>query len=111
MQRKEQGTLSSLEKKMKASNHLSNVLVIFIDDKDVHVQLWEGKEKLESKVGNSAESKQTEANQVINMIRRFFQVSRNIECSPKELAEDLASKAKLFKSIAKRELLNELESV
>ena len=94
---------------MKASNHLSNVLVIFIDNEAIHFNCGKAKEKLESKISKGVVSKQTEANKVINTLRRFFQVSRSVECSPQELAEDLASKAKLFKSIAKRGLLHELE--
>ena len=109
VQRKDKGALAALEAKMSESNHLSNVLIIFIDKEEMVIQLWRGKQKLESKLGKNAQTKETEVNRVVTTIRRFFQVSRNIECSPQQLAEDLASKALLFKSIAERELWSELK--
>ena len=88
VQRKDKGALAILETKMSMSNHLSNVLIIFIDKEEMVIQLWKGKQKLESKLGKNAQTQESEVNRVVTTIRRFFQVSRNIECSPQQLAEE-----------------------
>jgi len=84
------------------NNRFHNVLVVFPDGDETTLELWQGKEPLAGKLrkGNRFEG----AAEVVNLLSRFFIVSKAKVRNPAELAQELAYRARYLRRLALKEL-------
>lgn len=87
-------------------NCFHNVLVIYPDGDEATLELWQGTRPLRGKLTKSGAQFHGEG-EVVNLLSRFFVVSKSEIQGPKELARELARRARYLHMIALGELLRE----
>jgi hypothetical protein len=87
-------------------NCFHNVLVIYPDGDQATLELWQGTRPLRGKLTKSGAQFHGEGD-VVNLLSRFFVVSKSEIQSPKELARELARRARYLRMIALGELERE----
>jgi hypothetical protein len=96
-----------LRKYLEINNRFHNVLVVFPDGNETTLELWQGREPLAGKLrkGKGFEG----AAEVVNLLSRFFVVSKAKVRNPSELAQELAYRARYLRRLALKELETETE--
>jgi type I restriction-modification system DNA methylase subunit len=87
-------------------NRFHNVLVIYPNGNHAILELWQGKRKLEGKLTKQGATFEGEG-QVVNLLSRFFVVSKAKVRNPAELAKELAFRARFLRNLAVRQLKTE----
>jgi Type ISP C-terminal specificity domain len=97
----------TLRSYLEKNNRFHNVLVVFPDGDETTLELWQGKEPL---AGKLRKDKGFEgAAEVVNLLSRFFRVSKARVRNPTELAQELAYRARYLRRLALKELEPEEE--
>ena len=91
-----------LHKHLKANNRFHNVLVVYPDHEQASLELWQGGQQLTGKLRKNHGYK--DAADVVNLLSRFFVVSRAKVRRPVELAMELAYRARYLRQLAVRQL-------
>ncbi|MEI7671444.1 MAG: hypothetical protein WCK00_04970, partial [Deltaproteobacteria bacterium] len=92
----------TLRNYLEKNNRFHNVLVVFPDGDETTLELWQGKEPL---AGKLRKDKGFEgAAEVVNLLSRFFIVSKAKVRNPTELAQELAYRARYLRRLALKEL-------
>lgn len=91
---------------LRAHNSFHNVLVVYPDGDEATLELWQGKRQLTEKLTKAGAQFRGEG-AVVNLLSRFFVVSKSENSKPEDLARDLAHRAKYLKLIALGELRRE----
>lgn len=102
----EKNQAEKLRRTLEEHNSFHNVLVIYPDRNEANLELWQGKSLLRGKLIKAGAQFKGEGS-VVNLLSRFFVVSKNEISSPIELARDLAYRANYLKVIALAELRRE----
>jgi hypothetical protein len=88
---------------LQKNNRFHNVLVIYPDGDHAELELWQGKIQLSGKLKKDGAQYKGEG-EVVNLLSRFFVVSKsNIE-NPVELAEELAFRARYLRKLVLKEI-------
>ena len=93
---------------LKEHNRFHNVLVVYPDHEETHIELWQGTDQLQGKLRRGQGYK--DAAEVVNLLSRFFVVSKAKVNNPPELAKELAYRARYLRSIALEQLEQESDS-
>jgi predicted helicase len=93
---------AKLKKYLEKNNRFHNVLVIYPDNNNANLELWQGRQKLTGKLRKGQGYK--DAASVVNLLSRFFVVSKAKVKNPKELAEELAYRARYLRKLAINQL-------
>jgi hypothetical protein len=88
---------------LSANNRFHNVLVIYPDGDHASLELWQGKRVLPGKLTKDG-AQYTGEGEIVNLLSRFFVVSKAKVKNPTELANELAYRARYLRSIAIEEL-------
>ena len=89
-----------------ANNRFHNVLIIYPDGDHAELELWQGKVPLAGKLTKQGAEYQGEG-EVVNLLSRFFVVSKAKVKNPAELAQELAYRARYLRRLAIKELNEE----
>jgi len=92
---------------LKKHNRFHNVLVVYPDANQASIELWQGREQLTGKLRKGQSHK--DAADVVNLLSRFFVVSKAKVRNPAELAQELAYRARYLRRLALKELEDEPE--
>ncbi len=93
------------------NNHFHNVLVIYPDSAEPELELWQGSTPLRGRLTRGPKRTQFDGEGgVVQLLSRFFVVSKSAIEKPKQLAEELAWRAQHLKALAVEELEKELGS-
>lgn len=92
-----------LKKHLSANNRFHNVLVVYPNGESTGLELWQGNRPLEGKLTKRGATFEGEG-QVVNLLSRFFVVSKALVSDPRQLAEELAYRARYLRGFALREL-------
>ena len=95
-----------LQNYLKANNRFHNVLIIYPDGDHAELELSQGKVPLAGKLTKKGAAYQGEG-EVVNLLSRFFVVSKAKVKNPTELAQELAYRARYLRRLAIRELAEE----
>jgi hypothetical protein len=95
-----------LRNSLEQHNAFHNVLVIYPDGDEANLELWQGKKPLKGKLTKAGVQCRGEG-EVVNLLSRFFVVSKSELSSPAELARELAHRARYLRLIALGELERE----
>lgn len=87
-------------------NSFHNVMVIYPDGDHATLELWQGTRRLQGKLTKAGAQFFGEG-EVVNLLSRFFVVSKSEIKSPKDLARELAHRAKYLRLIARGEIERE----
>ncbi|MDB4929951.1 MAG: methyltransferase [Myxococcaceae bacterium] len=103
---------ADLRERLGSHNRFHNVLVIYPATDCVQVELWQGRQRMEGKLTKSGAHYKNEG-RVISFLSRFFVISRSEIADPKELAEELAYRARYLQQLALRQVeeLSELKAL
>ncbi|MES2467596.1 MAG: type ISP restriction/modification enzyme [Verrucomicrobiota bacterium] len=93
----------TLRSHLSANNRFHNVLVVYPNGESTGLELWQGKKPLEGKLTKRGAKFEGEG-QVVNLLSRFFVVSKALVANPVQLAEELAYRARYLRAFALREL-------
>jgi len=93
---------------LQANNRFHNVLVIYPDGDHAELELWQGKTVLPGKLLKNGANYSGEG-EVVNLLSRFFVVSKAKVKNPVELAEELAYRARYLRKLAIKELAENKE--
>lgn len=96
-----------LRKHLKEHNRFHNVLVVYPDANQASIELWQGREQLTGKLRKGQGHK--DAADVVNLLSRFFVVSKAKVRNPAELAQELAYRARYLRRLALKQLEDEVE--
>jgi hypothetical protein len=96
-----------LRQHLRKHNRFHNVLVVYPDASQASIELWQGSEQLTGKLRKGQSYK--DAADVVNLLSRFFVVSKARVRNPAELAEELAYRARYLRRLALRQLGDEPE--
>lgn len=100
--------LDRLRESLRAHNHFHNVLVVHPDADEPELELWQGAEPLRGRLlSGSRRSRFDGEGGVVQLLSRFFVVSKSEISRPSELATELAWRARHLRSLALQELANE----
>ncbi len=100
-----------LRQALATHNHFHNVLVIYPDSKEPEFELWQGDTTLRGRLtAGTRRSVFDGEGGVVQLLSRFFVVSKSAIEKPKQLAEELAWRAQHLKALAVEELEKEIES-
>lgn len=102
-QKKDADTLRS---RLAEYNRFHNVLVVYPDGTETALELWQGREMLVGKMKKDGPQFHGES-EVVNLLSRFFVVSKAKVRDPEDLAEELAFRARYLRTLAKRQLDSE----
>jgi len=94
-----------LRKHLEANNRFHNVLVVYPDEDQASLELWQGREQLTGKLRKGQGYK--DAADVVNLLSRFFVVSKAKVKNPTELAQELAYRARYLRRLAVKQLEEE----
>jgi hypothetical protein len=86
-------------------NRFHNVLVVYPDKNQASLELWQGREQLTGELRKGHFPK--EAAHVVNLLSRFFVVSKAKVRNPPELAQELAYRARYLRRLALKQLEDE----
>ncbi|QAT86524.1 hypothetical protein EJ065_4984 [Corallococcus coralloides] len=93
------------------NNHFHNVLVIYPDSAEPELELWQGSTPLRGRLTRGPKRTQFDGEGgVVQLLSRFFVVSKSAIEKPKQLAEELAWRAQHLKALAVEELEKEIEA-
>lgn len=96
---------SRLRKHLEKNNRFHNVLVVYPDENQASLELWQGREQLNGKLRKGQGYK--DAADVVNLLSRFFVVSKAKVRNPTELAQELAYRARYLRRLAVKQLEDE----
>ena len=96
-----------LRKHLAENNRFHNVLVIYPDREQATLELWQGRDQLTGKLRKGQGHK--DAADVVNLLSRFFVVSKAKVRNPSELAQELAYRARYLRRLAVKQLEEEKE--
>lgn len=96
-----------LRQYLKKHNRFHNVLVVYPDANQACIELWQGREQLTGKLRKGHSHK--DAADVVNLLSRFFVVSKAKVRNPAELAQELAYRARYLRRLALTQLEDEPE--
>jgi hypothetical protein len=96
-----------LRKHLEANNRFHNVLVVHPDGEQAVLELWQGRKRLAGKLRKGQGHKDAAA--VVNLLQRFFVVSKAKVRNPAELAQELACRARYLRLLARKQLQDEAE--
>jgi hypothetical protein len=97
-----------LRQHLEQHNRFHNVLVVYPDANQASIELWQGREQLTGKLRKGYS--QEDAADVVNLLSRFFIVSKAKVRNPAELAQELAYRARYLRRLALRQLADEPET-
>jgi flagellar biosynthesis regulator FlbT len=97
-----------LHRHLAEHNRFHNVLVVYPDKDQASIELWQGREQLTGKLRKGQGYK--DAADVVNLLSRFFVVSKAKVRNPTELAQELAYRARYLRRLAVIELHEEQEN-
>lgn len=90
------------------NNHFHNVLVIYPESEGASLELWQGNQPLRGRLIHGGRRSLFDGEGgIIQLLARFFVVSRSAIKTPKQLAIELAWRAQHLKALALEELRNE----
>jgi type I restriction-modification system DNA methylase subunit len=95
-----------LRNHLKVNNRFHNVLIIYPDGDHAELELWQGKVPLAGKLTKKGAAYHGEG-EVVNLLSRFFVVSKAKVKNPTELAQELAYRARYLRKLAIKELAEE----
>jgi hypothetical protein len=98
---------TKLRKHLEANNRFHNVLVVYPDQDQASLQLWQGQEQLIGKLRKGQGYR--DAADVVNLLSKFFVVGRAKVKNPTELAQELAYRARYLHGLAVKQLEKEKE--
>lgn len=96
-----------LRRHLEANNRFHNVLVVYPDQDQTSFELWQGREQLTGKLRKGQGYR--DAADVVNLLSRFFVVSKAKVRNPTELAQELAYRARYLRRLAVNQLREERE--
>jgi len=100
--------LAQLQDQLREHNHFHNVLVVYPGEGGGTLELWQGDEPLRGRLtAGSNRSRFDGVGGVVQLLSRFFVVSRSAIEKPEHLARELAWRARHLKAIALDELKRE----
>src|SRR5688572_9322639 len=102
---KAKGDAARLREHLEANNRFHNVLVVYPDQDQASLELWQGRDQLQGKLRQGQEYK--DAADVVNLLSRFFVVSKAKVRNPGELAQELAYRARYLRRLALKQLEDE----
>ncbi|MGE6759401.1 type ISP restriction/modification enzyme [Corallococcus interemptor] len=98
-----------LRKQLEEHNHFHNVLVIYPDENGGKLELWQGSRPLEGRLTRGSTRPRFDGiGGVVQLLSRFFIVSKSAIDNPEQLARELAWRAQHLKAIALDELTREI---
>lgn len=98
-----------LRKQLEEHNHFHNVLVIYPGENGGKLELWQGSKPLEGRLTRGSTRPRFEGiGGVVQLLSRFFIVSKSAIDKPEQLAHELAWRAQNLKAIALDELTREI---
>lgn len=98
-----------LRKQLEEHNHFHNVLVIYPDQNGGKLELWQGARPLEGRLTRgSTRARFDGIGGVVQLLSRFFIVSKSAIDNPEHLARELAWRAQHLRAIALDELTREI---
>lgn len=98
-----------LRKQLETHNHFHNVLVIYPDETGGKLELWQGSKPLEGRLTRGTTRPRFDGiGGVVQLLSRFFIVSKSAIDTPEQLARELAWRAQHLKAIALDELNREV---
>jgi hypothetical protein len=99
---------AALAQHLKDHNHFHNVLVVYPDKQDTRLELWQGSQPLTGSLrGDKKASQFNGEGGVVQLLSRFFIVSRTEIQDSKKLAFELAWRAQHLRALALDELKRE----
>ncbi|MBX3246106.1 MAG: hypothetical protein KF901_02875 [Myxococcales bacterium] len=106
--------LERLRTELRTHNHFHNVLVIYPKgdgpNSDPELELWQGPEPLRGRlVSGNRRSRFDGEGGIVQLLSRFFVVSKSAIDKPSQLATELAWRARHLKALAVEELARETE--
>jgi hypothetical protein len=96
-----------LRQHLEKHNRFHNVLVVYPDANQASIELWQGREQLTGQLRKVHSSR--DAADVVNLLSRFFIVSKAKVRNPSELAQELAYRARFLRRLALKQLEDEPE--
>jgi hypothetical protein len=93
----------TLRAHLSANNRFHNVLVVYPNGESTGLELWQGTKPLLGKLTKRGAKFEGEG-QVVNLLSRFFVVSKALVSNPVQLAQELAYRARYLRGFALREL-------
>jgi hypothetical protein len=96
-----------LRQHLEKHNRFHNVLVVYPDANQANIELWQGREQLTGKLRKGQSHR--DAADVVNLLSRFFVVSKAKVRNPAELAQELAYRARYLRRLALRQLQDETD--
>lgn len=100
-----------LRVKLSEHNHFHNVLVIYPDSAEPELELWQGGKPLRGRLTQGPRRSRFDGEGgVVQLLSRFFVVSKSAIEKPQQLAEELAWRALHLKALAVEELEKEIAS-
>lgn len=96
-----------LRQHLEKNNRFHNVLVVYPAANQASIELWQGREQLTGKLRKGQSHK--DAADVVNLLSRFFVVSKAKVRNPAELAQELAYRARYLRRLALKQLQDEPE--
>ena len=96
-----------LRRHLEQNNRFHNVLVVYPDEDQASLELWQGRDQLVGKLRKGQGYK--DAADVVNLLSRFFVVSKAKVRNPAELAQELAYRARYLRKLAVKQLEDEPE--
>jgi hypothetical protein len=99
-----------LRRQLEEHNHFHNVLVIYPDENGGKLELWQGSRPLVGRLTRGSTRPRFDGiGGVVQLLSRFFIVSKSAIDKPEDLARELAWRAQHLKAIALDELTREIE--
>ena len=92
---------------LRKNNRFHNVLVVYPDEEHASLELWQGKHQMNGRLRKNQGYK--DAAYVVNLLSRFFVVSKAKVRNPTELAQELAYRARYLRRLAVQQLGDEPE--
>ncbi|PZQ12520.1 MAG: hypothetical protein DI564_12820 [Rhodanobacter denitrificans] len=100
-----------LQDALKTYNHFHNVLVIYPDSNEPGLELWQGDTILRGRLTEGTRRSVFDGEGgVVQLLSRFFVVSKSAIEKPKQLATELAWRAQHLKALAVEELEKEINA-
>lgn len=97
-----------LHRQLAQHNHFHNVLVVYPEKAEATLELWQGTEPLRGRlISGTRRSRFDGEGGVVQLLSRFFVVSRSAISTPAQLATELAWRAQHLKALAIDELHKE----
>lgn len=100
---------AELRKRLKEHNRFHNVLLVYPEDGKLELELWQGNEVLEGRL-RKGQMQFAGVSRIINLLSRYFVVSRARVRNPEELAKELAYRARYLRQLALEHLETEKPS-